>query len=984
MVRTVQDAADAEQVTFLASDIDANGGKIILTAGVPIAQEDDEGRILRAARRILERPLPLPVRVGVNRGHVFSGDIGTDVRRTFTVMGDTVNLAARLMAAATPGSVYSTADVLDSSRTRFATEALEPFMVKGKSEPVHAYAVGASTGVRTNTYESLPFAGRAQELRFLQDAFSAARAGHGSVIVIEAERGVGKTRLVAELAASLPETPVLALQGEPFGLAVPYHPLRAPLRELLGIDGDRGAAGPQLVLAMRKLVPALIPLAPLLAPVVDAELSPTVETAALAKEFVRDRVGELVVAVIDAAFPDGVLILAEDAHWFDDTSSEICGRLADAARSRPVLLCATRRVEAGGFDPATADVHMQLTPLPGNAARDLVEAATTGAPLRPQARDGIVARAGGNPLFLEELVRIARTTDGESLPDSLDAVAMREIDALPATARRVLRLASVLGGSFDQSLLTQLLSEEEVGSEPELLQGLEGQLVAEGGGRVRFRHALLQEAAYQSLPFRTRLALHRRAGMVIERLARSVDDVAPMLSLHFLEAQDWERTWRYARVASELALRAHAPGEAVTHLERAVTAARKLRTIPDEEIAPLLVDLGETLLVMGIYERADDAYARAGAGRREGSDRPGPDRGAARVPAWCLPGAARGGDPTGSHWGGDPRRAPRGGSGSRSRARRVLLAREADVRNRQGRLTEAVALSQAAARAAEQVGEQQALALALTVLDSSLVELGRPGEATHMTRALEVYEALGDHLRVAMTLGNLGGISYFESKWVDAADYFTRAAEAATAAGDLATAAIAQTNLGEIRVNQGRLAEAEALLAPALRTLESFEFRPAIGVATLHLGRARALQGKLEEGIALMRAAAATFEDIQLLVGSLDAHARLAEALVFGDRAEAATALAEARQTELALGETPLSALVDRIDATLAAAIGDRDRAAAMLDPGLERARRLGASYDVLVLLVLGERLGVVPETDEALRLTGELDIVELPVLPDL
>jgi hypothetical protein len=133
-----------------------------------------------------------------------------------------------------------------------------------------------------------------------------------------------------------------------------------------------------------------------------------------------------------------------------------------------------------------------------------------------------------------------------------------------------------------------------------------------------------------------------------------------------------------------------------------------------------------------------------------------------------------------------------------------------------------------------------------------------------------------------------------------------------------------------------------------------------------------------------MRDAAATFEDIQLLVGSLDAHARLAEALVFGDRVEAATALAEARQTELALGETPLSALVDRVDATLAAAVGDRDRAAAMLDPAVERARRLGASYDVLVLLVLGERLGVVQEPEEASRLTGELDIVELPVLPDL
>src|SRR5260221_5257344 len=135
IVSTVQHAADAEEVTFLASDVDENGGKIILTAGVPVARDDDEGRVLRAACQIVAQPLALPVRVGVNRGHVFAGDIGTEFRRTFTVMGDTVNLAARLMAAATPRSVYATADVLDRARTQFATEVLEPFYVKGKAEP---------------------------------------------------------------------------------------------------------------------------------------------------------------------------------------------------------------------------------------------------------------------------------------------------------------------------------------------------------------------------------------------------------------------------------------------------------------------------------------------------------------------------------------------------------------------------------------------------------------------------------------------------------------------------------------------------------------------------------------------------------------------------------------------------------------------------------------------------------------------------------
>ena len=159
-----------EDVTFLASDIDANGGKLILGAGVPTARDDDEGRMLRAACTILDTPLAPPVKIGVNRGHVFAGEIGAEFRRTFTVMGDTVNLAARLMAAAAPGQLYTTAEVLDRSRSLFVAEALEPFYVKGKAKPVQAYAVGETTGVRSVETSTLPFVGRDDELHGLRDA----------------------------------------------------------------------------------------------------------------------------------------------------------------------------------------------------------------------------------------------------------------------------------------------------------------------------------------------------------------------------------------------------------------------------------------------------------------------------------------------------------------------------------------------------------------------------------------------------------------------------------------------------------------------------------------------------------------------------------------------------------------------------------------------------------------------------------------------
>ena len=139
----MQAAADEHEVTFLGTDIDHDGGKIILVAGVPRAMGDDEERMLGAVRRIADGTRRLHVRIGVHRGPIFAGDVGPRYRRTYTVMGDTVNLAARLMARAEPGQILATPAVLDRSRASFDTTGLEPFYVKGKRHPVQAFAVGA-------------------------------------------------------------------------------------------------------------------------------------------------------------------------------------------------------------------------------------------------------------------------------------------------------------------------------------------------------------------------------------------------------------------------------------------------------------------------------------------------------------------------------------------------------------------------------------------------------------------------------------------------------------------------------------------------------------------------------------------------------------------------------------------------------------------------------------------------------------------------
>src|SRR5439155_15331874 len=181
--------------TFLGSDIDKDGGKLILVAGTPKATENDDERMLRALRRVADVDLPLPVRIGVHRGPVFAGDVGPPYRRTYTVMGDTVNLAARLMAAAEPGQILTTAAVLDHSRG-FEAEPLPPLQVKGKRAPVSAFSVGraVSRGRRrghgaADRYR-LPLVGRDSELALIDGLLDSARDGRGGVVVIVGPAGI--------------------------------------------------------------------------------------------------------------------------------------------------------------------------------------------------------------------------------------------------------------------------------------------------------------------------------------------------------------------------------------------------------------------------------------------------------------------------------------------------------------------------------------------------------------------------------------------------------------------------------------------------------------------------------------------------------------------------------------------------------------------------------------------------------------------------
>ena len=978
LVSTLQEAAEAERVTLLASDIDDDGGKLILTAGVPTAREDDEGRILRTLRSLLDADLPLAVRAGVNRGHVYAGDVGGTQRRTYTVMGDTVNLAARLAAQAPPGHLYCTSGVLDRSRSRFSTSELEPFMVKGKSAPVWGLDVGpAVSGPGVEEGERLPFVGRAPELGRLLELLADVRRGTGHVAAIVGPVGSGKSRLVRELVRQAAEMRTVTVRGELYGRTTPYLPLRLLLRQLLDVSGDDAT---ELERHLRQAVathsPALEPWIPLIGTVLALELEPTPEVAALEPEFQRERREAATTELTAALLGDRVVLVVEDAHWLDEPSIGVLRRLAVEATARSWLLVAAMR-SPQGLDPEME--RMVLGPLDDSAARDLVITATDESPLRPHEIDAIVERAAGNPMFLEEILRaVAVSRDLRQLPESLDAVATAEIDALPPLPRRLLRHASVLGMTFRRDVLDDVVDDDVFGLDHSTRTLLADYLVADGPMLLRFRNRVVRDAAYERLSYRRRRELHDRAGASIEdRHADRLDAYAELLSIHFAAAARHDKAWHYARRAGDLAAAAYANVEAAGQYELAVESGRRL-ALDRRELAAVMEQLGDVQELGGSYEAAVESFgqamrqchgdpideARLLLKRSRAAERYGAMRQAVR---WVRAGS---------------RLAGRTSEAEAERLRARLLAWEAWLRQQQGRPGVAVRLCRQAIEEAERSGEMRALAQAYMTMDRILTESGRVDEAVYSERALEIYEELGDTYQRATVLTNNGVQAYFRDDWVEALELYARSEALFTEAGSTAIAAGTRCNRAEILVNQRRMAEAEPLLREARRVLRAASHHGGTAFAATQLARVAAATGRAEEADRLLDEARSLYTDIAEHGPILEVDLYQAEAMLAGGHLEAAGIVLAATRAQL--GGRP-SALLDALEGVLLARIGRAGEARDLVDASLAGPAGLG-SYDRALLLdardLVAELGGGSPadDEDERHRLAVELGLQARPL----
>lgn len=608
------------------------GDCVMAVFGAPIALEDDAERALRAAlamreslqginRRWIDRlGKPLDFHIGAHTGEVIAGNVGNDLRMSYTVLGDTVNLAARLQDAAKAGQIFVSEKTYQMTRGLFEFKKKSPMQVKGKKDPVQVYEVmhARIQPSKTRGIEGLasPLIGRDRERDALQKVMADLKGGAGGIVMLLGEAGIGKSRLLAEIRpAGGDEATWLAGHCFAYNRSLSYGPFLDLLRRFSAItdeDSEQGASA-KLRARLAEILPgdkrAYVVLAQLLS------MSLEREEAALAKSDTPEAFRKALFSVMEnfllaLAAKQPVMLVFEDLHWADLSSIELVSHLFSLTGRAPIsimALCRSKQ-EASGSWKALApalEAHrdryteISLQPLTGLSIRQLVDGLLNSDALPQKLCDAIIEKAEGNPFFIEEMLRsliergiLVREPSGWKVtelihkiqvPDTLQGLLLSRLDRLPEQTRQIVQKAAVVGRVFLYRVLQEIAREDDaLESQIALIENAE--LVREHSRLPEieyvFKHALTQEVAYKTLLSPARKYLHQRVGQAMEAIfGQRIEEFTGILAFHYVNGEAWEKALEYSTRAGDRAARLYAYSESREHYHHAIEC---LRHLPDE------------------------------------------------------------------------------------------------------------------------------------------------------------------------------------------------------------------------------------------------------------------------------------------------------------------------------------------------------------------------------------------------------------------
>jgi tetratricopeptide (TPR) repeat protein len=571
------------------------------------------------------------VRLGLNTGLVVVGGIGDNLRMDYTAVGDTTNLAARLQQSAPPGVILVSQATGRLVQDQVYLEALAPLQVKGQEAPVTAYKLlghrpRRSPGARLGERTLSRFAGRERELAVLHEVLAQVEGGQGQVVGIVAEAGVGKSRFLYEFRQSLTGKRLTYLAGSclSYGQAIPYLPLLDILRHNCGITE---ADSPETITARVRLGLQEVGLepeagTPYLLHLLGVQAG-TEDLAVLSPETIKTRTFDTLRQMsLRGSRQRPLLLEVEDLHWIDKTSEDYLMSLVESLVGAPILLLGTYRP---GYRPPWVEksyaMQVALRPLGPRDGLVVVRSVAPRERLSDHLTQVILAKAEGNPFFLEELTR-AVVEQGElqaevAVPDTIQGVLMARIDRLPDAAKRLLQTASVLGREFSLRLLGTIWEGpgalEPLLGEMQRLEFVYEDTRAEEPIYV-FKHVLTQEVAYDSLLHERRRTLHARIVEAIETLyADRLADQVERLARHAFWGEVWDKAVAYYWQAGAKAFARSALREAIACFEQALVALEHLPESQErrEQAIDLRLDMRNALIALGAFGAMCDHLCEA-------------------------------------------------------------------------------------------------------------------------------------------------------------------------------------------------------------------------------------------------------------------------------------------------------------------------------------------------------------------------------------
>ena len=621
------------------------GDGVMALFGAPVANEDHAHRALSAALAIQAGLKPLAeevrrmhgiefrMRMGINTGFVVVGAIGKDLRMDYTAVGDTTNLAARFLGLAKPGQIVvgrSTQHLRDGF---FVFEDLGEFQVKGKAEPVRAYALISEISGRTRLEVSrerglTPLVGRERELASLSAIYRRAAAGQGAIALLAGEPGVGKSRLLYEFLRRLDGAGAIELETTcvSYGRSMAYRPIVELLRRYLGLA--EGTGGEEL----RRRVAEQLQFVGLEDEEQSVLLAHFLGVSApqeflnrLSGPQLKERtLGVLRDVFLRASESAPLILIVENLYWIDSASEEFLAHLAAGLPGHRVLLLLTTRPGYETTWLAAAAQTISLEGLGTGDVRGMVRTLLAAQEISAQLFEILTEKSEGNPLYVEEILRQLQETGGiavegstarlsradVTIPATIHDIIAARIDRLAEPLKQTLQVAAVLGRRFRISLVSRILelAKEEVRAHLRELHALDFIFpsVQEPGLAYTFKHALTQDVVYGGVLERRRRTYHAAAALGLEELyAGRIAEAVEVIAHHFARGQIWDKAATYLRQAAVKAQARSAHREALASLEGALAALRHLPETPHrrEQEIDVRLELRGTLYPLGEFEK---------------------------------------------------------------------------------------------------------------------------------------------------------------------------------------------------------------------------------------------------------------------------------------------------------------------------------------------------------------------------------------------